>query len=151
MILEHIGITVSDLDESIRFYTEVFGFGVLRKTTSNAYLHLDDQLLELMQSEAPSEETTPHTPDGWGELVRSSVGFVHIGFRVDDMDEAIESIERLGGQLIVPPYDFEPQIEYAAEPEDEKLRRASRPIGRKYWRIAMFSDPDGVMLELLER
>jgi hypothetical protein len=38
-----------------------------------------------------------------------------------------------------------------AETDDEKLRRAARPVGRSHWRIAMFADPDGIILELLER
>ena len=151
MILEHIGVTANDLEESIRFYTGVFGFSVLRKTTCNAYLYLDDQLLELMQSSAPTEVNTPQTPEGWDERMWSSVGLVHIGFRVDDMEEAILKIEKLGGQLIVPPYEFEPKIEYVAQSTTDKLRRASQPVGKAYWRIAMFADPDGVILELLER
>jgi catechol 2,3-dioxygenase-like lactoylglutathione lyase family enzyme len=151
MILEHIGITANDLEESIRFYTGVFGFTVLRKTTHNAYLYLDDQLLELMQSRTPTEVETPHTAEAWQERMWSSSGLVHIGFRVDNMGEAIQKIEKLGGKLIVPPYQFEPKIEYVAEATTDKLRRACQPAGKAYWRIAMFADPDGVILELLER
>ena len=151
MILEHIGVTANDLAESIRFYREVFGFTVLRQTTHNAYLYLDDQLLELMQSSAPTDLSTPLPPEGWDERMRSSSGLVHIGFRVDNLEKAIQKIEELGGHLIVPPYEFEPKIEYVAEATIEKLRRACRPMGKAYWRIAMFADPDGVILELLER
>jgi catechol 2,3-dioxygenase-like lactoylglutathione lyase family enzyme len=151
MILEHVGITANNLADSIKFYTEVFGFTVLRRTTENAYLYLEDQLLELMQSRAPTALTAPQTPEGWDERMRSSSGLVHIGFRVENMVEAIQKIEELGGRLVVPPYEFEPKIEYVAEVKTEKLRRASQPVGKAYWRIAMFADPDGVILELLER
>ena len=151
MILEHVGITANDLAESIKFYTEVFGFTVLRETMQNAYLYLDDQLLELMQSRAPTDLNTPQTPEGWDERMRSCSGLVHIGFRVGNLEEAIQRIEELGGRLVVPPYEFEPKIEYVAEATTEKLRIASQPVGKAYWRIAMFADPDGVILELLER
>jgi catechol 2,3-dioxygenase-like lactoylglutathione lyase family enzyme len=151
MILEHIGVTANDLAESIRFYTQVFGFTVLRQTTHNAYLYLDDQLLELMQSSAPNDPHTPQTAEGWDERMRSTSGLVHIGFRVDDLEKAIQKIEQLGGRLVVPPYEFEPKIEYVGEATTDKLRRARRPAGKAYWRIAMFADPDGVILELLER
>jgi catechol 2,3-dioxygenase-like lactoylglutathione lyase family enzyme len=39
MIYEHLGITVSDLERSIRFYMDVFDFELMRKTTISAYLH----------------------------------------------------------------------------------------------------------------
>jgi catechol 2,3-dioxygenase-like lactoylglutathione lyase family enzyme len=151
MILEHVGLTVSDLERSILFYTEVLGFRVLRRTTTNAYLHLDDQLLELTQCRTSTEVCTVEGPEDCDEQLYCAVGITHLGFRVDDMDEVVQRIEELGGKLITPPYEFEPQIEYAVEPADEKLRRAAKPVGRKQWRIAMFSDADGIILELLER
>jgi catechol 2,3-dioxygenase-like lactoylglutathione lyase family enzyme len=79
------------------------------------------------------------------------VGVTHLGFCVDDLDEAVEAMKRLGCELITPPFGFEPHIEYAAEPSQEKLRRATRPVGKTYWKLAMLSDPDGIILELLER
>ena len=42
-------------------------------------------------------------------------------------------------------------IEHVAKVSAEKLRRAAQPIGKPYWRMADVSDPDGVILELLER
>jgi glyoxylase I family protein len=150
MILEHIGLTISDLDRSIEFYTRVLGFSLLRKTSTNAYLHLEDQLLELTQCRTRIEDSPADGPNHDDRLF-CEVGITHLGFRVGNMDQAVAKIERLGGKLLTPPYEFEPQIEYAAEPTDEKLRRAARPIGRTHWRIALFSDPDGILLELLER
>jgi len=151
MILEHIGLTVSDLDRSVSFYTQVLGFQILRRTRTNAYLHLDDQLLELTQCRVPVEVSCPETPDDCEGRLYAEVGITHLGFRVDDLDQAVHKIENLGGRLITPPYEFEPQIEYVVEPADEKLRRAAKPVGRTHWRIAMFADPDGIILELLER
>ena len=151
MILEHVGLTVADLERSIRFYTEVLGFSLLRKTTTNAYLYLDDQLLELTQCRVPVEVSPPRGAEEGEERLYCGVGITHLGFRVENMDEAVVTIEKLGGQLVIPPYELEPQIEYAVEPANEKLKRAATPVGRRCWRIAMFADPDGIILELLER
>jgi catechol 2,3-dioxygenase-like lactoylglutathione lyase family enzyme len=151
MILEHTGLTVCDLDRSIAFYTQVLGFSVLRKTSTNAYLHLDDQLLELTQCQAEPEALVPEGARFSEQGLHCAVGISHLGFRVEDMEQAVKEIESLGAQLITPPYEFEPQIDYVVEAADEKLRRASRPFANKPWRIAVFADPDGILLELLER
>ncbi len=151
MILEHVGLTVSDLESSLRFYTEVLGFSLLRKTTTNAYLYLSDQLLELTQCRAPAEASPPVSEEECEERLYRDVGITHLGFRVEDMDQAVARIEDLGGQLITPPYEFEPQIEYVGQPVEDKLRRAAKPAGTRCWRIATFADPDGIILELLER
>jgi glyoxylase I family protein len=151
MILEHVGLTISDLERSIGFYTEVLGFNLLRKTASNAYLYLGDQLLELTQCRAPAEAPSRQGGEECEERLYCDVGITHLGFRVDDMDQAVARIQELGGQLVRPPYEFEPQIAYVGEPVDEKLRRAAKPLGRRRWRIAIFTDPDGIILELLER
>ena len=151
MILEHVGITVSDLGRSIRFYTEVFGFSLLRKTTVNAYLYLGDQLLELMQGDPATARPKPETTQGWNEQMWNQVPLIHLGFRVDDMEQALNKIVALGGEVVVPPDDYTPTIEHVAEVSDEKLRRAAQPIGKPSWRIADVSDPDGVILEILER
>jgi catechol 2,3-dioxygenase-like lactoylglutathione lyase family enzyme len=151
MLLEHIGLTVSDLNRSIEFYRRVLGFHLLRKTTTNAYLFLDDQLLELSQCRPPTEATLPETDSAWTELMYCRVGMSHLGFRVDDIDAAVEGMTTQGCKLITPAHEFQPQIEYAIDPAEEKLRRAARPEDKPYWRMAVLSDPDGIILELLER
>jgi catechol 2,3-dioxygenase-like lactoylglutathione lyase family enzyme len=151
MILEHVSITVSDLNRSLRFYCEVFGFGLLRKTTVNAYLYLDDQLLELIQGDPGMAAPIPHTDQEWHERKWRQVPAVHLGFRVDDIDDALSKIVALGGKVVGPCAEYTPTIEHVAQVGSEKLRRAAQPIGRSYWRIADVRDPDGVILEILER
>jgi len=152
MIFEHVGMTVSDLDRSIDFYTRVFGFRLLRRTSINAYLYLGNDLIELVQGESSSEKEKPKTVEDWVNEMQGPIGLSHIGFRVDNLDEAIERIRDSGGELVVRPLKFEPEVEYAADLEGDKLRRATKPPeGRGWWRIAAFSDPDGIILEILER
>lgn len=140
MILEHIGIVVKDRDASIDFYTKVMGFKVLRRYETDkmrvAYLYLDDQLVELNEFYAKDKP----------------LGVWHLGFRVDDMDEAMAELRQQGAEYIDGPTKFQPKIYATADISHEKLRRALRPPEEKpYWRISNFRDPNGVMLELLER
>jgi catechol 2,3-dioxygenase-like lactoylglutathione lyase family enzyme len=151
VIVEHVGLAVTDLGRSIDFYTGVFGFEVLRKTPINAYLHLDEELLELMQASTTDPPAEPATSGAWQERMFSHVGLNHVGFRVDDLDAAITEIEQRGGRLVVPPFEFTPDVESVLNVDSDKLRRASRPVRGDSWRIAVFADPDGTMLELLER
>lgn len=153
MIYEHTGLTVSNLERSIVFYTDVFGFCLLRKTSTSAYLHLGNDLLELTQSIALSTENRTHEINEVPTYrMNNSIGISHIGFRVDDLDDTIEKIEKLGGKLVIPPFNFVPRITYVADQEDEKLKRASIPNNiNRSWRIAGFSDPDGIILEIIER
>ncbi len=149
MIYEHIGLTVSDLETSINFYIDVFGFRLLRRTETSAYLHLGTDLLELTQVRGHTcsrdEMKDP------AETMYNSIGITHIGFRIDNLDDAIEKIEESGGKLVISPFTFMPKITYVTEHKDEKLRRASTPQGSDEWRIAGFSDPDGIILEIIER
>ncbi|MCP4536945.1 MAG: hypothetical protein GY832_07340 [Chloroflexi bacterium] len=99
----------------------------------------------------PCPPVRPKTAAGWSEQMWSQVPLVHLGFRVDDMEQALAKIVAQGGEVLTPPIEYTPAIEHVAELSDEKLRRAAQPIGKPYWRIADVSDPDGVILEILER
>jgi len=49
--LNHIGITVSDLDNSIRFYKELFDFDIIENISNagQAFLKMGDIMLNLMR------------------------------------------------------------------------------------------------------
>ncbi|MGA2784642.1 MAG: VOC family protein [Candidatus Bathyarchaeia archaeon] len=153
MIVEHVAISVSNLDKSIEFYTETLGCELIRRTTHNAYLHLSGELIELMQSGTPTLKVErPTSPEAWLNKMHDPLGLTHIGFRVENLDEMVKRIKDRGGDLVIPTYSFEPKIQYTTEPTEDKLRRVARPAPRKkYWRIAAFADPDGTILEFVER
>jgi methylmalonyl-CoA/ethylmalonyl-CoA epimerase len=139
MILEHVGMVVKDRDESLEFYTKVMGFKILRKyetdTQRVAYLYLGDQLLEL--NEIYSKERP--------------IGLCHLGFRVEDMNEAIEELKKQGIELIEGPKKFQPKIHSTANVKEEKLLKALKPTKKPYWLISMLKDSNGIIIELLER
>lgn len=152
MIYEHLGITVSDLDRSIAFYTKVFDFKVLKKTATNAYLFHGEDMLEIMQAKAAEGESEAKEKVDVMDLLTAKVGLNHFGFRVDDMKGALEKFERLtkefGGKVLVPPFEYKQNLEDFADVAHDKLKRVIR---REPWLIAVVSDPDGIPIEIQER
>jgi YD repeat-containing protein len=78
--LNHVSITASDLDASIRFYTQVFGMEQLPAPKfagqAVAWLRLGDQQLHLMQRDGAAQ-------------------FHHFGIDVDDFEAAYERVREL--------------------------------------------------------
>ena len=73
--LDHVGIYVKDLERSLEFYDEVFGFPEHSKlnlgTTKIAFLDLGGVLLEIVQRAEP-----PEAPSGsWSHLAYTTDGF----------------------------------------------------------------------------
>lgn len=151
MIVEHVAIAVSQLERSVEFYSDVFGFRILRLTPTNAFLYLDGNLLELIQGDL-SDEPGPSAAEEWQNQRVSTFGLSHIGFRVERMDAALEEITRRGGgNVVVPPYEFEPDLGFVEHTDDERLAVAAKPRPGSSWKLAVIADPDGTLLELVER
>src|SRR5690242_21899849 len=106
--LHHVGITVKDLDASIRFYHDVLGLefsnepspwfdapelgpavGVPGAALRQVSLRLGDTMLELLEYKSPPSETT--TP-----LLSNNVGASHVAFLVDDIEAKKAELEGLG-------------------------------------------------------
>lgn len=89
--MEHVAIIVKDMDQSIRFYSEMFGFTVrLRGNNPNremAFLYLEaqpDMEIELIQDIDPV-----------GEYNESGI-VNHLAFTVDDLDASIRYYREKG-------------------------------------------------------
>ena len=90
--IDHVEITSGNLERSIRFYKEVFGFVLKERIKPSspeieeiAFLTLGDTMLELLaiKNSAPA----PKGPQ---------VGFRMMAIEVDDMDRAIEYLKGKG-------------------------------------------------------
>ena len=120
MFLEHVNMSVADLDRSIEFYRNLLGFRVRwRGTTADGMpaAHVGDDKIYLALFEVGEQER--EHPD-YGRL-----GLNHLGFVVDDLEEARGTLAALGAK----PHhqaDYEP--------------------GRRLY----FFDPNGVEVELVE-
>jgi catechol 2,3-dioxygenase-like lactoylglutathione lyase family enzyme len=137
--LSHVGICVSDLERSLRFYRDLLGFTVeheleiggqptdtllrLRDTHVKAvYLLRDGVRVELLQFLSP-----PAPPRG--ERVMNEPGLTHLSFRVADLRGVVDAL-RVGGERVLDEtvLDF-PDFQAAA---------------------CFILDPDGQLIELVQ-
>ena len=157
MGMDHVCITVPDVDKSIEFYSKGLGLRLLRVSVlnpvpgteyKNAYMYSGTFLLELIT--ADSKAISGQAPKNWQNAMRGHIGITHLGMSVKNLDSAIEKLKAAGGKMIGEPFKISKEtsnIVYAAEKVDSKIRHARKP-GR---RVAVFSDPDGIIVELAER
>jgi len=159
--MDHVSLTVRDVDKSIEFYSKGLGLKLLRISVvnpspgvvyKNAYLYSDSFLLEIIAGESSAARL--ESPDTVQKTMRGSIGITHLGMRVRDLDAAISRLKAAGATMIGEPFEIvkeKTKIEYAAERPPLRIRYAKKP-GKKPWRIAVFKDPlDGVIIELVER
>ena len=128
--LVYTGIRVRDMDESLRFYTHVLGMEVVDKReptppTKGEVVTLRSpngtQLLELNWYAEGSRFGPPYA---------NGEDLDHMGFEVDDLDEALADLSSKGIDVLIRPGE----------------------IGGSYgWREAFVKDPNGIWIELLPR
>jgi glyoxylase I family protein len=138
--LTHLGICVSDLERSLRFYRDVLGCKEVGRLemeggaadTINAmkdvkiravYLERDGWRLELIEFPRPGC-IGPKTPRPMNHL-----GLTHLSLRVTDLESVCAQLEAAGGGLL---------------PET----RIGGPEAPTH--VIMAYDPDGVRLELIQ-
>lgn len=158
--MDHVSLTVRDVERSIEFYSEALGMKLLRKSVvsptpdakyKNAFVYSDHFLLELVTAEPAAEEG--QTPGTFRKAMRGSIGITHLGVRVRNLDAAIGKMTDAGATMIVKPFEVvKERVEtlYFVERADSTMRYLRSP-GKRPWRVALFSDPDGVTIELIER
>jgi glyoxylase I family protein len=99
--IDHVEITTSDLDKSINFYSDVFGFKFKERMKPKspeveeiAFLTLNDTMLELVKMKAPAPFPSC-----------AQVGFRSMAIEVDSMDRAIEFLKTKGVAITWGPVD----------------------------------------------
>ncbi|GAB1455550.1 MAG: methylmalonyl-CoA epimerase [Spirochaetia bacterium] len=97
--LDHIGIAVSDLSESLKFYTDMLGMSlhgtetVEEQKVKTAFLPIGDTEIELLESTAPDGPIAKF-------IENKGQGIQHIAFKVDDIEAALEELKARGVRLI---------------------------------------------------
>lgn len=131
----HVGVVVSDLEESASFYRDTLGFDVVAEFSLSGpgiargvdvadveadFVHLDAEgtLIELTEYTPAGTETTPDAIN--------QIGAIHIGLEVADIDEFYAQLPDRISPLSPPQ-----TVDTGAE-------------------ILFFEDPDGNFLEIVE-
>jgi len=97
--IDHIGIAVKNLDETLKFYEDVMGIKCTSKEEVEeqkvrvAFLPVGDSEVELLES------TTDDGPIA-RFIEKKGEGIQHIAFKVDNIEEAIKDLQEKGVRLI---------------------------------------------------
>jgi glyoxylase I family protein len=141
-LCHHHGFTVSNLENSLKFYRDFLGLELVRiserkdlpsydQIIGHADIHLhvgllrhpDGTLLELFQYQNPKGRSRP--------LDNTFVGASHMAFEVEDIDALYNDMTAAGYGSINPPVDVE---------------RDGAVVARAMYAL----DPDGISLELFQ-
>ncbi len=137
--ITHVGIGVSNLERSLRFYRDLLGFAWeheldvegeptdtllrLRGTKLHAeYLTRDGVRIELLHFASPPAPPRPERP-------MNQYGLTHLSFRVTDMDAVLDALRAAGERVLEETVIRFPEWQSAA---------------------CMILDPDGQVIELVQ-
>ena len=120
----HSMIRVKNIDESLKFYTELLNMKVAEKRRlEDCWLYFLSDENNTCQIELTYNDETPK--DGYS----IGNGFGHFAFGIDSMNDFTEKLNKLGYKYLYEPFD----------------------LTGKGSTIAFIQDPDGYEIELIER
>jgi lactoylglutathione lyase len=95
----HLAVKVNDLEEATKFYTEVFGFEVVKTGRNREHIsrHMTDGHIDFTLMKYDSEDSHEAIIAGEGPRLH------HWGVTVDDQDAAAERIKAFGGTILSAP------------------------------------------------
>lgn len=123
--IEHLGLTVRNVEESADFFIHLLGFRKIGEKKDYPAIFLTDGVVKLTLWALKQES------DQRGFDRHSNVGLHHVALRVDEerLDAISESLSRSGVAI-----EFQPEF-----------------IGNGPSRHMMLSDPSGIRIELIAR
>ena len=97
--IDHIGIAVKDIDESLKFYHEALGIEVkdieevAGQKVKVAFFFIFESKFELLQPTDPTSPIAKH-------IEKRGTGIQHVALRVDDVESEIERLKDEGVRFI---------------------------------------------------
>ncbi len=125
--LDHVALTVADMDRALDFYAGLLGCEVLGQlllddgTFKLVYLRKGGALIELFAHRTPPAPAPATAREG-----APTLGFQHLAFHTDDVDGVAASLAAAGVPFSVAPKDAAGNV-----------------------RLAFLRDPDGNVIELV--
>ena len=124
---EHVGMTVSDMNRTLDFYCGLLGLRLaLRRTTAGGEMAFLDAGGGMLEIAAPA-----HPVGRFRDVPHTEAGMRHLTLAYDDVRGMIETLEAAGVEIV------------------EHPRRAYNT--EMVSRVAFVRDPDGILVELIER
>jgi lactoylglutathione lyase len=125
--LLHTRMRVSDIEQTIRFYTDVLGLEVLERKVSPRGSHL--AFLKVPNSEELIELTS-FPPSG---PVRVQEDLVHLAFQVENLDDTIASLNAQGVKITDGPTQSSSgsRFIFIDAPDGYEVELIERPSGVK--------------------
>lgn len=97
--IDHVGIAVHDLDAAVRWYESMFGATVAHREriesdgVEEALIKVADSYIQLLQ---PYTDTSPLAK----YMASNGEGIHHVGYRVADCGEVLESVKAEGARVV---------------------------------------------------
>ena len=144
--LGHVGLNVSDMDRSVKFYREVVGLKLTGKwgppdfPSAICFMRIDQMHHNLVLFGLPEDVDPGSLSTDTDSTKRRDVGLNHIALQVDEREDwlaALEHVRSCGVELVSGPYV------HAHEAQDEKGF-----IGGSGSHSFYFLDPDGNRVEI---
>ena len=141
-VMDHISVTVSDMERSLAFYRDLLGMEQIEthrlegETISNM-VGKDDVVMQVVRLQAPEspgmlldlqEYVQPQGKISNGKL--GDVGHSHICFGVPNLAQAYQELKAEGVAFVSEPVSFD--------------------LGWAIVHVVFFEDPDGYILELMQ-
>jgi methylmalonyl-CoA/ethylmalonyl-CoA epimerase len=97
--IDHIGIAVKNLDETMKFYADALGLKTISTEVVEdqkvriAFIPVGDSEVELIESTSPDGPVAKF-------IEQRGEGLQHIAFRVENVEEALQELKSKGIRLI---------------------------------------------------
>jgi methylmalonyl-CoA/ethylmalonyl-CoA epimerase len=95
--IDHIGIAVQSLDDTVAFYRDIMGLEVSATEIFNgmkiAFLRIGDSEVELLEDLTPDGAIARH-------VAKRGEGLQHVAYRVDNIEQALAEMRAKGLTLI---------------------------------------------------
>ncbi len=128
--LRYFAIRVRDMDESVKFYTEVFGMEIVEPVQPTPPTHGKVATLKSPKSDQVLELNWYEPGTRFGPPYANGEDLDHLAFDCEDLTVSLAELERKGVKVLVHPKEIG---------------------GTEGWNEAFIKDPNGIWIELLQR